>query len=260
MPETATAPEIVTVPCLRDNYAFLLHDPVTGATAVVDVPEAAPIEAALAERGWRLSDILITHHHADHIDGVEALRKATGAKVWGARADAHRLPALDHAVSEGDSVTVGGLSGDVIDVSGHTVGHIALHFPQAGAVFTADSLMALGCGRLFEGTPEQMWASLSKLAKLPPETLVCSGHEYTASNARFALTVDPDNSALISRAAAVDAARAANRPTVPSTLAEELETNPFLRAADPAIARHLGLDGRDPAAVFARIRSLKDAF
>ena len=157
MPETATAPEIVTIPCLKDNYAYLLHDPATGATAVVDVPEAPPIQAALADRGWTLSDIVLTHHHWDHVDGVEALREATGAKVWGASADAHRLPPLDRALAEGDTVTIGGLTGHVIDVPGHTVGHVALHFPQAGAVFTADSLMALGCGRLFEGTPEQIW-------------------------------------------------------------------------------------------------------
>lgn len=260
MPQTATMPEIVTVPCLKDNYAFLLHDPATGAVAVIDVPEAPPIEAALAARGWRLSDILITHHHWDHVDGVDALRAATGAQVWGAGADAHRLPALDHALAEGDRVAIGGLTGHVIDVPGHTIGHIAYHVPQAGAVFTADSLMAMGCGRLFEGTAAQMWSSLSKLAALPPETLVCSGHEYTAGNARFARTIDPGNSALISRAEAIDAARAAQMPTVPSTLAEELATNPFLRAADPAIARHLDMAGADPETVFARIRSLKDAF
>jgi len=260
MPETVTPPEIVTIPCLKDNYAFLLHDPATDATAVVDVPEAAPLEAALAARGWTLTDILLTHHHWDHVDGVAALREATGAKVWGAAADAHRLPPLDNALREGEQISVGGLRGEVIDVSGHTIGHIALHFPDARAVFTADSLMALGCGRLFEGTPAQMWESLSKLARLPPETTVCSGHEYTLTNARFALTVDPENSALISRAAAVEAARAADRPTVPSTLAEELATNPFLRAADPDIARHLGLDGQEPAVVFARVRALKDAF
>ncbi|PWK59488.1 hydroxyacylglutathione hydrolase [Roseicyclus mahoneyensis] len=260
MPETASAPEIVTIPCLKDNYAFLLHDPATGATAVIDVPEAPPIEAVLAARGWTLSDILITHHHWDHVDGVDALRAATGAQVWGAAADVHRLPALDHPLAEGDSVTIGGLTGHVIDVPGHTLGHIAFHFPQAQAVFTADSLMALGCGRLFEGTAAQMWASLSKLAALPPATLVCSGHEYTTGNARFAVTVDPGNSALISRVSSIEAARAAGRPTVPSTLAEELATNPFLRATDPSIARTLDLSGADATTVFARIRSLKDAF
>lgn len=260
MAETPTAPEIVTIPCLKDNYTYLLRDPATGAVAAIDVPDAAPIMAALADKGWTLSDILITHHHWDHVDGVAALRAATGATVWGAAADAHRLPPLDHALAEGDTVSIGGLSGVVIDVSGHTIGHVAFHFPQAGAVFTADSLMAMGCGRLFEGTPAQMWESLSKLAALPPVTLVCSGHEYTQGNARFALTVDPGNSALISRASEIDAARAAGRPTVPSTLAQELATNPFLRAADPAIARHLDLWGADPATVFATIRSLKDRF
>jgi hydroxyacylglutathione hydrolase len=260
MPETGTTPEIVTLPCLRDNYAFLLHDPATGATAVVDVPEVAPITAALDARGWTLSDILITHHHDDHIGGVAELKQATGASVWGAAADAHRLPPLDHALAEGDAVAIGGLTGQVIDVSGHTVGHIAYMFPQAHAVFTADSLMALGCGRLFEGSAAQMWASLSKLATLAPETLVCSGHEYTAANARFALSIDPDNPALISRAEAITAARAAGEPTVPSTLAEELATNPFLRAADPALAARLGMAGAAPDAVFAHIRGLKDAF
>ncbi|MBF9059225.1 hydroxyacylglutathione hydrolase [Rhodobacterales bacterium HKCCSP123] len=260
MPETGATPEIVTIACLQDNYAYLLHDPATGRTALIDAPEAGPIEAALAERGWRLSDILITHHHWDHVDGLEALRSATGARVWGAAADAHRLPPLDHALAEDDTVEIGALRGHVIDVSGHTVGHVAYHFPGAGAVFTADSLMALGCGRLFEGTAEQMWESLQKLAALPPETLVCSGHEYTASNARFALTIEPESAALRSRSDAVAAARAEGRPTVPSELAEEMATNPFLRAADPGIAAHLDMAGAEPAAVFARIRSLKDAF
>lgn len=260
MPETGTRPEIVTIPCLQDNYAYLLHDPATRRTALIDAPEAAPIEAALAARGWQLTDIVITHHHWDHVDGVEALRSATGARVWGAAADAHRLPPLDHALAEGDSVEIGTLQGRVIDVSGHTVGHVAYHFPEAGAVFTADSLMALGCGRLFEGTPGQMWESLQKLAALPPETLVCSGHEYTAANARFALTIEPGNAALRSRSDAVAAARAEGRPTVPSSLTEELATNPFLRAADPGIAAQLDMAGAAPADVFARIRSLKDAF
>ncbi|MCT4682589.1 MAG: hydroxyacylglutathione hydrolase [Roseicyclus sp.] len=260
MPETGTRPEIVTIPCLQDNYAYLLHDPATGRTALIDAPEAAPIEAALAARGWQLTDIVITHHHWDHVDSVEALRSATGARVWGAAADAHRLPPLDHALAEGDTVEIGTLQGRVIDVSGHTVGHVAYHFPEAGAVFTADSLMALGCGRLFEGTPGQMWESLQKLAALPPETLVCSGHEYTAANARFALTIEPGNAALRSRSDAVAAARAEGRPTVPSSLTEELATNPFLRAADPGIAAQLDMAGAAPADVFARIRSLKDAF
>lgn len=260
MPDTGETPEIVTIACLSDNYAFLLHDPASGATAVIDVPEVGPIAAALAARGWRLTDIIITHHHDDHIGGVDALRAATGATVWGAAADAHRLPALDRALAPGDEFVIGTITAHVIDVPGHTIGHVAYHVPGAGAVFTADSLMALGCGRLFEGTAAQMWDSLEKLAALPPETLVCSGHEYTASNARFALTIEPDNPALISRIEEITTARAAGLPTVPSVLATELATNPFLRAAQPGIARRLGCDGQDPADVFARIRSLKDSF
>ncbi|MFD0978790.1 hydroxyacylglutathione hydrolase [Tropicimonas aquimaris] len=250
--------EIVTVPCRADNYAYLLHDAETGATAVVDVPDAAPIRAALAERGWSLTDILITHHHNDHIDGVAELKAETGARVVGAAADAHRLPPLDLAVREGDSVAVGAEQAEVLDVSGHTLGHIAFSFP--GAVFTADSLMALGCGRLFEGDARTMWASLSKLAALPPETLVYSGHEYTAANGAFAVTVDPDNPALKERVADVAAARAAGRPTVPSELSLELATNPFLRATDPQMKARMGMAGAPDAEVFGEVRRRKDAF
>ncbi|MCV2869511.1 hydroxyacylglutathione hydrolase [Defluviimonas sp. WL0002] len=252
--------EIVTIPCLSDNYAFLAHDPATGATAVVDVPEAAPILNVLREREWRASHILITHHHGDHIDGVETLAAATGARVIGAAADAHRLPPLSEAVSEGDSIRIGMSAGHVIDVSGHTVGHIAYHFPDSDVVFTGDSLMALGCGRLFEGTPEQMWRSLSKLSALPPRTLVCSGHEYTQSNGRFALTIEPDNPALISRIKAVAEAREMGRATVPSRLAEELATNPFLRANLPEVKRHIGMESASDAECFAEIRARKDRF
>jgi hydroxyacylglutathione hydrolase len=259
-PTDAQTAEVVTIPCLSDNYAYLLHDTATGATACIDVPEAGPIEAALNERGWRLTDILITHHHYDHVDGVGQLRSTTGAKVWGNAEDAERLPPLDHAVHPGDTVTVGGLTGTVIDVSGHTVGHVAYHFPGAGAVFTADSLMALGCGRLFEGTAPQMWASLSRLAALPPDTLVCSGHEYTQSNARFALTIEPGNAALQARASAIDAARAEGRPTVPSRLDEEFATNPFLRAGLPEVKESLAMPQNEDAEVFAEIRRRKDTF
>jgi len=252
--------DIVTLPCLSDNYAYLLHDAGSGATAVVDVPDAATIEAALAERGWRLTDILITHHHWDHVDGVEALRAATGARVVGAAADAHRLPALDLAVAEGDTVRVGGEEATVIEVSGHTVGHIAYHFPESRALFTADSLMAMGCGRLFEGTAEMMWQSLSKLAVLPGDTLVYSGHEYTASNAKFAQTIEPDNAALISRCDAIATARARGEPTVPALLSEELATNPFLRANLPEVKAALGMADAPDARVFAEIRKRKDHF
>ena len=252
--------EIVTIPCLSDNYAFLIHAAETGETALVDAPEAAPIAAALADRDWRLSHILITHHHGDHIDGVEALRAASGAKVIGAGADARRLPKLDVAVADGDSFDFAGHAVQVFDVSGHTIGHIAFYIPDAGAAFTADSLMALGCGRLFEGTPEMMWASLRKLAALPAETLICSGHEYTASNARFALTVEPGNPDLAARAKAIDAARADGVPTVPSTLAEELATNPFLRAHLSEVKTAIGMSDASDVAVFAEIRQRKDRF
>jgi len=252
--------QIVTIPCLSDNYAYLAHDPETGATAAVDVPEAAPIIAALQAQGWTLSDVLLTHHHADHVQGLPDLLAAAPARVIGAAADTHRLPPLDVALTEGDTVRIGDEEGRVIDVSGHTVGHVAFHFPDSRALFTADSLMALGCGRVFEGTPSQMYESLAKLAALPPETMVYSGHEYTQSNAKFALTVDPDNPRLNSRARAVDAARAAGHPTVPSTLEEELSTNPFLRASDPDIRAQLGMAGADPETVFAEIRRRKDRF
>lgn len=252
--------QIVTVPCLSDNYAFLAHDPTTGATAAIDVPEAGPLLTVLGRQGWTLSDVLLTHHHADHVDGLSELLAQAPARVIGAAADAHRLPPLDIALQPGDPVRIGAEEGTVMDVSGHTVGHVAFHFPQSRVAFTADSLMALGCGRVFEGTMAQMHDSLGKLADLPPDTVICSGHEYTEKNAKFALTVDPGNPKLISRVAEVTRRRSAGEPTVPSTLAEELETNPFLRATDPDIQAHLGMDGADPAEVFAEIRARKDRF
>ncbi len=251
---------LITIPCLKDNYAYLINDAATGRTAVVDVPDAAPILAELGKRGWTLTDILITHHHWDHIDGVAALRGATGAAVWGAAADAHRLPPLDHAVQEGDTIALGTEMGRVIDVPGHTVGHIAFHFPASALAFTADSLMAGGCGRLFEGTPDQMWGSLRKLAALPPETLICSGHEYTTSNLAFAATIEPANDALADRIRRVAQARAENRATVPSRLSEELATNPFLRAGLPHIRASLGVPDATDAETFAQIRARKDMF
>jgi hydroxyacylglutathione hydrolase len=252
--------QIVTIPCLADNYAYLAHDPDTGETAAVDVPEAGPILKALADRGWTLSHVLLTHHHWDHIEGLEALLAAHPALVVGAKADIKRLPPLDIAVAEGDTFRVGHETFQVIDVSGHTVGHVAYHAPESKIVFTGDSLMALGCGRVFEGTMPQMWHSLSKLAALPEDTIVCSGHEYTQANAKFALTVDSGNSALISRANAVNEARKKGLPTVPSTLKEELDTNPFLRADNPEIQANLGMSGATPEEVFAEIRARKDRF
>lgn len=248
--------KFVTIPCREDNYAFLIHG--HGKTALVDAPEAAPIQAALDENTWTLDEIWITHHHNDHIDAVADLRG--GAIVRGAKADAHRLPDLDVAHEDGDHFDFAGLDVEVIDVSGHTVGHIAFHIPSEHAVFTADSLMALGCGRVFEGTFDQMWASLSKLAALPPETTVYSGHEYTAANGRFAQTIEPDNSALNDRIARVAAARAKGEATVPSLLSEELATNPFLRAGLAEVKSTLNMTAASDADVFAEIRRRKDSF
>ncbi|KAA2214487.1 hydroxyacylglutathione hydrolase [Teichococcus oryzae] len=241
MPVTVQA-----VPCLSDNYAWLLRDQATGTVAICDPGEAAPAIAALDAAGGRCDLILLTHHHDDHIAGVEEVRARYGAKVIGARADAHRLPKLDQAVAPGDSVRVGETEGAVIDSPGHTIGHIAFHFPEGHVLLCGDTLFSLGCGRLLEGTAADMFRALSLLKPLPPETLVCCGHEYTESNARFAVTVEPDNAALQARAEAVRALRAANKPTLPVTLGEEMLTNPFLRAET---AEELG-----------RIRTAKDNF
>jgi hydroxyacylglutathione hydrolase len=252
--------ELVTIPCLTDNYAFLVHNAATGETALIDVPEASPILAALSARNWTLDHILITHHHDDHIQGVPALVAATGAQVTGAAADAHRLPPLNRQVRDGDTITVCGHACHILDVSGHSIGHIAFHIPTADLVFTADSLMALGCGRLFEGTPAQAYASLMKLAALPGDPWVCSGHEYTAGNARFAATLEQDNPALMSRIADVTARREKGQPTVPSRLSDERATNPYLRAHLPALKSAVGLPNADDATVFAEIRARKDRF
>lgn len=250
--------ELVTIPCLNDNYAFLLHNTATKATLLVDAPDAPPIQAVLDAQGWTLTDILLTHHHDDHVNGVEPLRGT--ARVMGAAADARRLPPLDLEIAEGDSPTICGEDVQVFDVSGHTIGHIAVYFPQSGVVFTADSLMALGCGRLFEGTPAQMWDSLQKLRALPDDTRVCSGHEYTKTNAAFALTIEPDNSDLIFRNEDIIKSRADGKPTVPSDLGLEKRTNPFLRADIPALQAAVGMENADPTAVFAHVRKKRDAF
>lgn len=252
--------EIITIPCLSDNYAFLAHNAQSGQTAIIDVPEAAPILAALEKRGWRASHVLLTHHHADHVQGLDEVLARHSAKVVGARADAHRLPDLDIAMDEGDTIKIGDETGHVIDVSGHTVGHIAFHFPASKAAFTADSLMALGCGRVFEGTMAQMWQSLQKLAALPDDTVIYSGHEYTAANGAFAMTIEPQNPDLISRINDIAQARAQNQPTVPSTLKLERATNPFLRANSPSVQAALDMQNADPATVFAEIRTRKDRF
>src|SRR5271165_5129413 len=226
---------VQAVPILSDNYAWLLRDDASGATAIVDPAVDEPIIAAIEKQaGGRLDLILLTHHHADHVAGTDAVRARFGAKVVGGAADAYRLPRLDRAVREGDSVALGTAAAAVIDTPGHTVGHIAFHFPDGGALLCGDTLFSLGCGRLLEGTAAQMFESLRKLAALPDDTLVCCGHEYTQSNAKFALTVEPDNAALQARTAEVKELRAAGKPTVPSTIGGEKAANPFVRARDVA--------------------------
>lgn len=252
--------EIVTVPCRTDNYAYLLRDTASGKVALVDAPEAAPIRAALAERDWPLDLILITHHHDDHVAGVDELRRAFRPEVVGAAADRRRLPPLDREVAEGDTIAVGDSVGTVMEVPGHTVGHIAFHFPDGPALFSADSLMVMGCGRLFEGSAEQMWDSLTRMAALPGETLVYSGHEYAAGNATFASALDPGHAPTRERAEAITAARGRGEPTVPAPLGTERLTNPFLRATDPDLKAALGMPSSSDAQVFAAMRRRKDSF
>lgn len=252
--------EIVTIRCLEHNYAFLLHDGECDTTVVIDVPEAAPVADELDRRDWVLTHVLLTHHHGDHTGGVAELSSRHPAKVIGALADEHRLPALDLAVSDRDVITLGNEGVEVMDVSGHTRGHIAFYFPETGAVASGDSLMALGCGRVYGDGPEQMYASLQKIAALPPDTLVLSGHEFSEKNADFALTIDSTNDALIARAAAVKAMRAEGQPTIPSTLSDELATNPFLRCDDADIRREIGMADATCAEVFAEIRQRKNNF
>lgn len=252
--------ELTTVPCLADNYAYLCRDEATGKVALVDAPEVDPIVEKLDQLGWSLDTILITHHHADHVDAVDPLREKYHAHVVGSVRDEHRLPKLDRAVDEGDSVMIGQSVGIVFDVSGHTIGHVAFHFPDSKLAFTADSLMALGCGRLFEGSAQQMWQSLSKFHAFDPDTVICSGHEYTQSNARFCLTIEPNNVALQKRAEDIDAKRANGDATVPSRLRDELATNPFLRSHLPEVKTALGMVDADDVAVFTEIRRRKDSF
>ena len=251
--------EIQQIPALRDNYVYLLREPKSGAVGAVDPSVAAPVLAALQQRGWKLTHVINTHHHPDHTGGNLELKAATGAIVVGPLADKGRIPGIDVAVGDGDTFKFGDEAATVFDVPGHTRGHIAYWFKDSAALFSGDTLFLMGCGRLFEGTPQQMWASLGKLKKLPPATRVYCGHEYTQANARFALTVEPKNAELIARAKHVDALRADGQSTVPGTLAEELATNPFLRADQAELQQAMGAPG-DPVATFAAIRTAKDNF
>ncbi|MFG1418570.1 hydroxyacylglutathione hydrolase [Xanthobacter sp. V0B-10] len=252
--------EIRLVPCLADNYAVLLHDPATEATAVVDAPDGAAIIAAADAAGWPINQVLVTHHHADHVQGIPALKDRYGATVVGPRKEAALIPGIDAVVEDGDPVAVGGLVGRVLEVPGHTAGHVAYLFEGERLLFSGDTLFSLGCGRAFECEPAVLWRSLLRLRALPEALSVYCGHEYTLSNARFALSVDPDNADLKAFAARAEAERAAGRPTVPSRLAEEIAANPFLRADDAALAARLGLAGAEPAAVFTELRARKNDF
>lgn len=252
--------EVVQVRALSDNYIYLLHDASNGATAVVDPAEAGPVLDELERRNWTLTHILNTHHHDDHIGGNGELRAKYDIEHVGFSGDAHRIPNMHVQVKDGDTYDFAGHVAQVFETPGHTSGHIAFWFEADGALFCGDTLFALGCGRLFEGTAEEMWASLSKLKVLPPETQVYCAHEYTQSNARFALSVDGTNAALQARSDEIDRARAADKPTVPSSLAIELATNPFLRADDATLAANVGLAGADPIAVFTEVRTRKDNF
>lgn len=245
--------------CLQDNFGVLLHDPATQATAAIDAPEAGPILAALEDKGWQLSDILITHHHADHVQGIPGLKsKYPQAQVSGPRKEAQKIGHLDHALTEGDVVRVGSLEAVVYEVPGHTSGHIVYHFKNENLLFSGDTLFAMGCGRGFEEPPEVLFDSLMKLAKLPAQTEIYCGHEYTLSNANFALTVDPGNKRLQERQKQVAAQRSAGEFTLPTHLALELATNPFLRADDKDIRHGLNMAGAEASAVFAELRQRKN--
>ncbi|MEA3024107.1 MAG: hydroxyacylglutathione hydrolase [Alphaproteobacteria bacterium] len=244
--------------CLKDNFGVLLHDPASGATAAIDAPEAAPVDAALKATGWRLSDILVTHHHADHTGGIAELKARHGCRVTAPRNEAARIPDVDATVGEGDIASVGALAGRVIETPGHTAGHISYFFDADRLAFVGDTLFSIGCGRVIEGTPEMMWASLLKLRALPDDTEIYCGHEYTEANIRFALTIEPDNPDLRARADEARRQVAAGQPTIPTTIGAEKRANVFLRADVPAVAAAVGLAGRPAAQVFAEVRERKN--
>jgi hydroxyacylglutathione hydrolase len=244
--------------CLKDNFGVLLNDTVTGATAAIDAPEAEAVEAALLATGWRLTDILVTHHHGDHTGGIAELKRAHRCRVIAPRREAADIPDVDVKVDGGDVVPVGALSARVIETPGHTAGHIAYWFDKDKLCFVGDTLFSVGCGRIIEGTPEMMWQSLMKLRALPDDTLIYCGHEYTDANCKFALTIEPDNKALQARADEVRQQLSAGMPTIPVTIGAEKQTNVFLRADLPSVAKAVDMVGKPPVQVFAEIRERKN--
>ena len=252
--------ELITIPCLSDNYAFILYNVENRSALLVDAPEADPINEVLSKNNLNLEKIFLTHHHADHIDGLDKILEKHSAVTIGAKADIHRLPKLDEYVEAGDLFLFQGQAGKIFDVSGHTLGHLALYISAQNILFSGDSLMALGCGRLFEGSAEQMWHSLSQLLSLPDSTQICSGHEYTENNASFALSIDPKNHDLVKRSKQVKLERSKGLLTVPSELGLEKKTNPFLRPFDKNIRENLNMLGSTDVEVFSKIRTLKDKF
>lgn len=246
--------------CRSDNFGVLIHDESAGMTASIDAPEAAAVEAALFQTGWNLTHIITTHHHFDHVEGHEALKQKYGCAIIAPAAEAQKIPMVDETVREGDHFMFGGFKVEVIETPGHTLGQVNYFIPDAKVAFTGDTLFALGCGRIFEGTPAQMWASMKKLKALPQDTTIYCGHEYTLSNAEFAVSVDPDNAALLKRFEEIKALRADDKPALPTTMALELETNPFLRVEDAALRAHLNMSDASDEAVFTEIRRLKDNF
>lgn len=252
------AAEIRLFPCLSDNFGYLIHDPATKATASIDAPEAGPIIAALEREGWTLTDILVTHHHADHVGGIAELKKKYNCRVVAPFDKGTAIPGADVRVKEGDTVKVGSLTARVLETPGHTLDHISYMFDADRALFCADTLFSIGCGRVFEGTYPMMWESLLKLRALPDDMRLYCGHEYTASNVKFALGIEPNNPALQARAKEVDALRAAGKPTIPVLLGEEKKANVFLRADAPEVAAAVGLAGKDAADVFGELRERKN--
>ena len=252
------AAEIRLFPCLSDNFGYLIHDDATDATASIDAPEAGPIVKALEREGWKLTDILITHHHGDHVGGVAELKQKYGCRVVAPHDKSTKIADADLRVGNGDVVKVGDLLARVLETPGHTLDHISYVFDGEKALFAADTLFSIGCGRVFEGTYPMMWDSLLKLRALPDDFKLYCGHEYTASNVKFALSVDSDNAAMKARAAEVTRLRGENKPTIPSLLGEEKKTNIFLRADDPSVAIKLHMKGASAADVFGELRERKN--